>query len=179
MKLLLSPLLLLACCLVAAVYGAVHNQVTYTVSPDYFLAFKFLQFGIAPELQNRFGASFVGVLASWWMGLVIGVPILIAGLGLKGPAAYARHIAVAACLVTAVTLLVGLLALAWNFADPGPLPSWTTRLGLEAEQRRPFGQALAMHNASYLGGLLGLLAGCLYMIAATIVQRRRRALATD
>ena len=47
-KILLFPLLLAAGCIISGLYGAFHNQISYTVSPDYFHAFKFDQFGI-PE----------------------------------------------------------------------------------------------------------------------------------
>jgi len=49
--------------------GALHNQVSYTVRPDYFYAFKFHHLPFRP-LQNRSGASIVGWHASWWMGLI-------------------------------------------------------------------------------------------------------------
>ena len=65
-------------------YGAVHNHISYTVSPDYFHAFKFHQFGIPPELRGRVGASIVGWHASWWMGLFVGipVPVIVAPMGI-------------------------------------------------------------------------------------------------
>ncbi|MFD2857128.1 hypothetical protein ACFSZS_23640 [Seohaeicola zhoushanensis] len=37
--------------LVAAAFGALHNQVSYTVGPDYFHAFKFRQFTIPREMD--------------------------------------------------------------------------------------------------------------------------------
>ena len=45
--------LLAAGCLNAGVYGALHNQISFTVSPDYFFAFKFRQFGIPEEFRDR------------------------------------------------------------------------------------------------------------------------------
>ena len=62
-KLALFPVLLAAACIVAGVYGALHNQISYSVSPEYFFAFKFHQFGIPEHLQNRIGASIVGCTA--------------------------------------------------------------------------------------------------------------------
>lgn len=52
-KFALLPVLLAAGCLISGVYGALHDQISYTVSPEYFHAFKFRQFAIPPELQNR------------------------------------------------------------------------------------------------------------------------------
>jgi hypothetical protein len=53
-------LLLSAGCVLAGLYGAVHNQISYTVSPDYFWTFKFDQFGIPEALRGPLGASLVG-----------------------------------------------------------------------------------------------------------------------
>jgi len=78
-KIALFPLLM-----IAGLYGALHNQISYTVSPDYVHAFKFQQFDISENLQGRVGASIVGWYASWWMGLLIGVPVLLVGLILPG-----------------------------------------------------------------------------------------------
>ena len=38
------PVLLVFGCVIAGVYGALHDQISFTVSPDYFFAFKFHQF---------------------------------------------------------------------------------------------------------------------------------------
>ena len=54
-KVALFPALLIVACLTAGVYGALHNQISYTVSPDYFHAFKFHQFGIPEGLRGRLG----------------------------------------------------------------------------------------------------------------------------
>ncbi len=79
-KATLLPVLLVAGCLISGLYGMLHNQISYTVAPEYFHAFKFDQFAIPNGLHNRIGASIVGWQASWWMGLIIGVPILLVGL---------------------------------------------------------------------------------------------------
>src|SRR5438105_15809064 len=64
----------------AGLYGVVHNQISYTVAPEYFTKFKFRQFGfVATPLPERVRASMVGFLASWWMGIPIGLLVGAAG----------------------------------------------------------------------------------------------------
>jgi hypothetical protein len=82
-RLALLPLSLVFACVIAGAYGAIHDQISYTVAPSYYHDFKFIQFAIAPELQNRLGASIVGWSATWWMGLVIGAPLYVAGLFIR------------------------------------------------------------------------------------------------
>jgi len=110
-KLTLFPILLFAGCLIAGLYGALHNQISYTVSPEYFTAFKFHQFSIPEDLRGRIGAAIVGWRASWWMGLFIGVPVLIVGLILPGWKTYVSRCFLAFAVVAVTALVVGLVAL--------------------------------------------------------------------
>jgi hypothetical protein len=165
-KLALMPLLLGAGCLAAGKYGAVHDQVSYTVSPDYFHAFKFHQFQISPHLHDRIGAAIVGWRASWWMGSIIGVPLLIAGLLLPGWPAYLKHCLIAFAVVTATALVVGFGALAYAAATiaDARLPDFWYPDG--PINRVAFARAGVMHNFSYLGGFLGIFSGVLYLALA-------------
>lgn len=156
-RVLTFPLLVGFACLLAGSYGMVHNQISYTVGPDYFHAFKFLQFRIPEELQDRTGAALVGWRASWWMGLVIGIPIAVMSLGI--PLAALAHGAFfrASLLVLSITLGLGLVSLA---VDP---PMAHIRVPAQAADPIGFGRAAMLHNTSYLAGLIGLLIGLIYM----------------
>src|ERR1043166_5820682 len=98
-KIALFPILLIAGCICAGLYGALHDQISYTVSPDYYFAFKFHQFAIPPALQNRVGASIVGWRASWWMGIFIGIPVLLVGMMLPNGRSYVKHSLISFCVV--------------------------------------------------------------------------------
>jgi len=57
-------LLILTAIMLAGVYGAIHNQISCTVSSEYFTKFKFRQFGLVDvNLPDRVRASFVGFIA--------------------------------------------------------------------------------------------------------------------
>ena len=76
----------------AGAYGAVHNQISYTVSPEYFTKFKFDRFGLADDPRSeRIRASIVGYRASKSMGLPIGV--LVGAIGFI-PRGYRRMLRV-------------------------------------------------------------------------------------
>jgi uncharacterized membrane protein YsdA (DUF1294 family) len=73
MNLIVLPILLLSA-LLAGGYGALHNQISYTASHEYFSQFKFIQFALEQSpLPNRLKISIIGVLASWWMGIPLGI----------------------------------------------------------------------------------------------------------
>ena len=167
-KLFLIPLLLAAGCIISGLYGAFHNQISYTVSPDYFHAFKFDQFGIPEEMRNRIGAAIVGWHASWWMGLLIGVPILLVGLILPGWRVYLSRCLFAFAIIAATTLVVGLAALVYSsftITDASLPRFWHSN---QIADKVAFARAGAMHNFSYLGGFIGILTGSSYLIVERI-----------
>jgi MFS family permease len=152
-------------CLVAGVFGAIHNQVSYTVSPDYFHAFKFIQFQIAPSLHNRVGAALVGFLAAWWTGIVIG-PILTIVCGRVCDHHWPRAVMGPSIVVTVlVTAVVGLVSLSAAYLLVTPSTD-LSQLWIPRECRDPvaFTRAGIMHDGSYLGGAIGTICGCIVLI---------------
>ena len=72
--------------LIGGLYGILHDQLTYTISPEYYTKFKFYQFGLmdigneAIFPNTRIEVSAVGFMATWWMGLPIGLILGLVGL---------------------------------------------------------------------------------------------------
>jgi hypothetical protein len=72
--------------LIAGLYGSIHDQLTYTISPEYYTKFKFYQFGLydigneAHLPHPRTAVAVVGFLATWWMGLPIGAVLGAVGM---------------------------------------------------------------------------------------------------
>jgi hypothetical protein len=170
-KLVASPLLLLLGCLTAGLYGMLHNQISYTVSPDYFEQFKFIQFNVAPSLQGRVGASLVGWAASWWMGLIISAFLLPMGAIILGDNRYFIAIITAYGIVACTAFSAGLLALLYAYVTvDATTVEEVIRYGQEIDDPVAFTRAATMHNFSYLGGLLGIVTG-----SAWLFFERRRA----
>lgn len=159
-------MLLLFGCLAAGVYGALHDQVSYTVSPDYFFAFKFHQFHIAPEWQNRLGAAIVGWRATWWMGVLIGAPLIVGSMFFPETRSGAKHCLIAFAVVLATALAFGLGALVWASltVSEANLPPFL--FPDEVVDRVAFARVGLMHNASYFGGFLGIATGLVYLAIA-------------
>jgi len=67
-------LFLPAAMLVAGLFGVMHDEISYSVSNEYFTKFRFIQFRLLDtNLPDRFRAGEVDFLASWWMGIPLGV----------------------------------------------------------------------------------------------------------
>jgi hypothetical protein len=157
-KLPLLVILLALAALTAAIFGALHNQLSYTVGPTYFTGLKFPQFAIPADTAPRLGAALVGVQASWWMGPLVALPAflygfvavprtetyLAAGIGAIG------LVVVLATLAALVGLVGGIAAEASGLLDPYlTLP--------EGPTRGEFYRAGFMHDSAYAAGALGLL----------------------
>lgn len=170
----LFPLLLVVGCLVAGAYGALHDQISYAVSPDYFHVFKFDQFRFPEEFRTRLGASVVGWLASWWMGLFIGVPVLSVGLVLPDGRTYLRKCLTAYAVAAGTALGVGLtaLAVASVVITESNLPPYWYPAGVT--DKVAFARVGTMHNFSYLGGFMGIVTASIYLLLARWRLSRRR-----
>lgn len=144
-------------CLLAGSYGMLHNQISYAVGPDYFHAFKFHQFRIPDAQHGPIGAAMVGWAASWWMGLVIGVPIAAMSFGIPNLPQATKAFALAAIGVVLLTLALGLVSLLV------PPPMEFIPVPPDAADPIGFGRAAMMHDTSYLAGLIGLVVGLVYM----------------
>lgn len=161
--------LMVAACVVAGLYGMIHNQISYTVAPEYFTQFKFAQFLVPASQHNRWGASMVGWQAAWWMGIVIGSILVPFGLIIPGWQQYLRTMGQTFLVVMLTTLTVGLGALAYAYATFTPATIAISRYPARITQPLAFARAGYMHNFSYLGGLVGIIVGILFLL----VQRRR------
>ena len=66
---------------IAGPYGALHDQISYIISPEYFTKMKFRQFSYADfGWPDRVFAAEVGFLATSWVGLFGGWFVARAGL---------------------------------------------------------------------------------------------------
>ncbi len=160
-KLLVFLLLPFVAVLVAGAYGIFHNQISYTVSPEYFTKFKFEQFDLLDSsLPERVRASIVGFFASWWMGIPIGVLVGGAGFIHSGARRMMQVTLRSFLVVVSVTLLVGLMGLIYGFTQTAPIDiedysGWY--IPSDVVDLRRFLCAGYMHNSSYLGGAFAVL----------------------
>jgi hypothetical protein len=171
-KLLVYMLIVVLAVFVAGLYGIVHNQISYTVSPEYFTKFKFGQFGFEDTpLPERVRASMVGFLAAWWMGIPIGLLVGAAGFIHRG---YRRMLRVSlwSILVTVgFTLLFGLGGLLYGYFQTAHIDIAEYRgwfIPYDVTNLRRFLCAGYMHNSSYLGGVLGILVAWAFHIVVRV-----------
>lgn len=145
----------------AGIFGIIHNQISYTISPEYFTKFKFQQFEIPEYFLNRVGVAFIGWNATWWVGLILGTILAIfmlrdnlySSLWIKAVKTIGVILLVASA-VGLMGLIIGSLLL-----DPNS-SNWM--IPESVADKESFLAVGSMHNFSYLGGIIGLIIGVLY-----------------
>jgi hypothetical protein len=159
------------------------------LSPKYYEKIKEYQFGLITVMDNtnsRLGVSATGFLSAWWMGLPIGIILGFIGLMHKNTKQmlYTGLKAIAVTfIVTLATGLIGLVYGKFYLANTG-IDWWEFSRGLVSvimEEKKGlilhswwvsesltgtknFITAGSMHNFSYFGGLIGLIAGIVYSV---------------
>lgn len=153
--------------MIAGLFGVIHDQITYTISPEYFTRMKFDQFkawdfGFPP----RVFVSEIGFLATWWVGL-IGTWFLgrTAVRKFKQPA---RSVSRALVFVMVVAALLGTSGFFWDNSYAEANPGWNESLAaMEVNDAVSFNRVAGIHLGSYLGALVGWI---LMMVRFTLVK---------
>ena len=146
--------------LIAGCYGILHDQITFTVGPEYFHNFKIHQFSYADfGFGDRIFAAFIGFLATWWVGLIVGW--ILARRCIPGqPRAVARkQIYLGFAVVFATGFLAGLIGYAYGtWRGPNAdYSAWQSVLSAHhVDDQYSFMRVGYIHNASYIGGFIGL-----------------------
>ncbi len=153
---------LLLAVLASGAFGALHDQISYTVSSEYFTRFKFAQFNLLDaDIPERIRAAQVGFLASWSMGIPLGLLTGVAGFIHPRAVHMRKALLLSLALMAGITLICALTGLAAGFFKTTALDlsyytgtGWFVPEGLE--QPRRFICAGYMHNAAYLGSVLAV-----------------------
>lgn len=154
-------------CFAGGVFGVMHDQVSYSFSPEYFTKFKFYQFGLISDGDTpvfsdiRLAVAMVGFLATWWMGIPIGLVIGILSFS-AGKKKFGLSFK-AILIIISVTVFFSLLGLV-----TGKL--WVSKWDVnwhypeDLIDKSAFIAVGTMHNFSYIGGVAGLLVAVVWIL---------------
>ncbi|MDD5274950.1 MAG: hypothetical protein PHR16_02580 [Methylovulum sp.] len=144
----------------AGVFGALHDQISYTVSSEYFTRFKFYQFQLLDSaIPERIRVAQVGVLGSWWMGIPLGMLTGAAGFIHLTSVQMRKALFWSLPLIVGFTLVFALCGLLYGFFQTQTIkPSLYTRWFIPegVENLRAYLCVGYMHNAAYLGGYMAI-----------------------
>jgi hypothetical protein len=141
--------------LAAVSYGIAHDQITARLCVEYFTV------GHPPVFDTEdptlLGLGW-GVLATWWVGLLLGVPLAIVARAGQRPKRSARSLVHPIGALLAVTAACALVAgvTGWLLASRGDVSlAGGLARAVPADRHVPFLAALWAHSTSYLVGGIG------------------------
>ncbi|MCR9246220.1 MAG: hypothetical protein NXI31_14410 [bacterium] len=141
--------------LAAIVYGIAHDQITARVCVEYF---TIGHPRIFPTESPTLLAIGWGALATWWVGLLLGLGLAFASLRGQRPARTARTLVRPIAILLAVMAVAALLAGAVGYF--AATQGWVFLVGWAADnvprdRHDVFIADLWAHSASYLAGFVG------------------------
>jgi hypothetical protein len=155
--------------LVAGCYGAVHDQVTFSVAPEYFTCLKFKQFrafdfGFPPSVF----ASEIGFLASWPIGLIAFWLLTRFALPIKKDRELYVVLGQGAIIMLVIAMIGATIGFVW-----GSLCQISTEMSdmlvyIGVTEERRFIQVGYLHNGSYIGAIFALLIAVLWVRRARV-----------
>lgn len=155
--------------LAGSLYGIVHDEFTYTISPEYYTKYKFPMFGLDYDTSMhdvRLLVAATGVNATWWVGFFIGLVLGLMSLIHKDWKVMLGTSLKAMQLVLTIALAIGLIGLGIGWLTRGnaasAAPAWDG-INILADPEA-FHMVGTMHNFSYIGGAVGLIVGVVYII---------------
>jgi hypothetical protein len=163
-----AAFLALAGTLIAGMFGVVHDQITYTISPEYFTRMKFEQFHVWDfGFPRRLFVAEIGFLATWWVGL-IGAWFL-ARVAVRKFSQPARTVMWALAFVMFVATASGISGFFWGNFYAGLNSGWNESLtAIGVTDHSSFNRVAGIHLGSYLGALVGWI---LAMLRFALVKR--------
>lgn len=164
-KLAIYVLTIIISVIIASVFGFLHNQISFSISNEYFTKFKFEQFGFVEYgiETPRLTSGIIGVWATWWFGLIIGVLFGLLGFFEKDWKVMFKKVIISIYRTILIVIVFGFLGkvigklVIVNFEFDWKLPK-------NLINQESFIIAGTIHVFSYLGGVIGLIYGVLFLV---------------
>jgi len=157
--------------LLAGLYGALHDQVTFTISSEYFLNLKYQQFQYLNfNLNDRIRVSIIGFLATWWVGLFFGWFLARWYLPHCSETVANKKIIKSGFTILVMSVLFATTGSGFVFLKGESIDhsSWLAITNAyDIQNISAFIHVAYIHNCSYAGALFG------FVIALLLVKRNR------
>lgn len=173
-------LILILAALIGGLYGILHDQISYTLSNEYFTQLKFRQTRIPWAYESpRLGAAYIGFFAAWWMGVLVYSLLGCIGFMFKSPKLMAIHLTKSMLIVVGIAFVTGLVGLIYGYFQVNEITVVDSIQKVPANVNNPiqYLRVAYMHSASYIGGVTSLIAGSMYLIVSLVRYKQSNEIA--
>ena len=152
--------------MLAGSYGIFHDQVTYSISSEYFTKMKFDQFHNANfGLPPRILVSEIGFLATWWVGFFSAWFLARIAVPAWPPAVAMRKCLAGFSIMLMLAFMAALIGYVMGVFHSNDYAHWQEYCqALGITDIPAFVRVAYIHNASYLGGLAGLVVAICFLL---------------
>jgi hypothetical protein len=149
--------------LIAGTFGILHDQITFTISPEYFTRMKFDQFRAADfGFPQRVFVAEIGFLGTWWAGLIAGW--FLARIAVPKFASPEKRVVQAMAIIVMITTFIGIVGYLIGPAIFENHSDWREALdSLGVTDITSFNRVAATHLGSYAGAFLGWVAMMVFL----------------
>jgi hypothetical protein len=140
----------------AGLFGAMHDQITFTISPEYFTRMKFEQFSHTDlGLSIRTRVAMIGFLGTWWVGLIAGWFLARLAVARPGKRSVGSRVYRSLCWIIAATVGAGTLGYGVGPVWFPMLAQWNESLEeMGVTDHTAFEQVSGIHSGAYGGAIL-------------------------
>ncbi len=150
--------------MLACMYGVLHDQITYTISPEFYHLIRFPKYGITVD-AGRWGVAQVAIINTWKIGLLVSTVISFAGLIHSNNPKIIRYTLEAFVLAISIAAFMSLVGYVFGKFNQDQL----SKLSDHVVGKEGFLVVQTIHNFTYIGSLLGMFAAIYFQF-----YRRKR-----
>lgn len=137
--------LIVAGVLLACIYGIVHDQLTYLISPEFYTKIRFPQYNIHSNAA-RWGVSLVAIYSSWKIGFIFSIIITAMGAIHNYTKLFVKYTVEAYLVVATTTSIISFVG-------------YLLELSKDNINNGNFLMVQSIHNFTYIGGIIGMFLG--------------------
>lgn len=157
--------------ILAGIFGIIHDQTTFSICPEYFTKFKYRQFNFTAEDfgSDRLTVAAIGFLATWWVGMFMGIVLGFTSLLLKDSNMMKSVVIKSLQIIFLITILFSFLGFIYGryyLTQKGV--DW--RLPGDLNDLKGFITVGSIHNFSFIGGIAGLVAATSFIFIKRSVK---------
>lgn len=157
---------LILCPIIAGIYGMLHDQITFTISAEYFLYFKALR---KTTLPHRLAASIIGWNGTWWLGLFAAIILVLLYLIKRNTDHLIKNVVSNALWIICISAAAGIVGGVVGFIFPtqsGEFFDFAMRHNVE--YYTAYFSVWMIHWGGYIGSVVGIVYFCLRIVLKKI-----------